>query len=152
MNCQRFEETVSDIACEQILDAGVRSDALAHCHECESCAVRLEDELELTHRLRNFAGSFHSMGAPARVETQVLAAFEPRTLKVPLRATVSRQRYWISAIAALVLIVFALSIIRLRQLGPPTEKKNAGLIAEAGGPATPISSSPRRSSTSRSRR
>src|ERR1700682_1482803 len=101
MNCQRFEEVASDIAREQILDAGVRSDALAHCHGCEPCAVRLEDELAITDRLRNFAGSFDSIGAPARIEAQVLAAFEQRTHKEP-PAMVSRRRYWISAIAALV--------------------------------------------------
>jgi hypothetical protein len=142
MNCQRFEEVASDIAREQILDASVRSDALAHCDGCEPCAVRLEDELAITDRLRNFAGSFDSIGAPARVEAQVLAAFEPRTLKEPQPAMVSRRRSWISAIAALVLVVFALSIIRWRQAGPTTEKAGAGPIAKAGLPANPISSSP----------
>ena len=89
MNCQRFEETVSDIARERILDASVRSDALAHCHECEPCALLLEDELAITDRLRHFAVSFDSIGASARVEAQLLAAFEQRTLKEPRPAIMS---------------------------------------------------------------
>jgi hypothetical protein len=138
MNCQRFEEVASDIARAQILDASVRSDALAHCHGCEPCAVRLEDELAITDRLRDFAASLDSIGAPPRIEAQVLAAFEQRTLKEPRPAMVSRRRYWISAIAALLLIVFAISIIRSRQVVPTTEKTGAGLLAEAGLPANPI--------------
>ena len=139
MNCQKFEEIVSDIAREQILDASVRSDALAHGDECPSCAVRLEDELAITDRLKNFAGSFDSIGAPASVEAQVLAAFEQLTLREPHAAVVSRQRYWVAAIAALVLVVFALSIVRWRQAVPATEKTDAGLTANAGLPASPIS-------------
>ena len=144
MNCQRFEEIVSDIAREQILDASVRSDALAHGHGCGPCAIRLEDELAITDRLRKFAVKFDSIGAPPRVEAQVLAAFDDDTLKELQPAIMSRQRYWISAIsaiAALVLVVFALSIIRSRQAVPPTEKPDAASIAEAG-PANPNSSSP----------
>jgi hypothetical protein len=142
MNCQKFEEVVSDIAREQILDVSVRSDALAHCHGCEPCAVRLEDELAITHRLRDFAGSFDSIGAPARVEAQMLAAFELHTLRERQPVVISRQRYWISAIAALVLIVFALSIIRWRQAVPAAEKAAAGLIAAGGLPADSNSPSP----------
>src|ERR1700738_615374 len=141
MNCQKFEGIVSDIAREQILDASLRSDALAHCRGCEACAVRLEDELAITDQLRHFAVSFDSIGASARVEAQLLAAFEQRTLKEPRPAIMSRQRYWISAIAALVLIVFGLSIINSRR-AVPAEKPAAGLIAKTGPIASPISSSP----------
>ena len=144
MNCQRFEEIVSDIGREQILDASVRGEAFAHCHGCRPCAVRLEDQLAITDRLRNFAVKFDSIGAPPRVEAQVLAAFEQGTLAAPPPAIMSRQRYWISAIsaiAALVLIVFALSIIRSRQAVPATEKTDTASIAETG-PMNPISSSP----------
>ena len=144
MNCQRFEEIASDIAREQILDASVRTEAFAHCHGCGSCAVRLEEELAITDRLRNFAVKFDSIGAPARVEARVLAAFEQGTLTAPQPvAIMSRQRYWISAIssiAALVLIVFALSTIRSRQAVPATGKTDVASIAEAVR-ANPISSS-----------
>jgi len=78
MNCQRFEDLVNDIAREQILDASVRSEALAHSSECEHCGLRLEDEYSITRRLRNFASGFESVSAPARVETQLLAAFGQR--------------------------------------------------------------------------
>src|ERR1700686_14160 len=93
MNCQRFEDVVNDIAREQILDVSLRSEALAHSSECAHCALRLEDELTLTLRLRNFAGSFESVGAPGRVEMQLFAAFGEQSpvMSQPAR---SRSRYW----------------------------------------------------------
>lgn len=144
MNCQRFEEVVNDIAREKILDASVRSAAVAHCRGCELCAIRLEDELAITHRLSNFAGSFHSEGAPARVKAQVLAAFELRAITEPTPAITSRQRHWISAvsaIAALVLIVLGLSIIRSRQVMPASQDPQAASVSNARRPASPVLSS-----------
>lgn len=144
MNCQRFEDLVNDIARERILDVSVRSEALAHSSECEHCALRLEDELAITLRLRKFAGSFESVGAPARVETQLLAAF---TSQPPVRSQRwfisherSWQKYWIAAIAAMLLIVFALSIFRSRQSASPVGKTDALRVARAVSLTSPVAS------------
>ena len=37
MNCQRFEQVVSELARGQMMEAEVRSEALAHSEECERC-------------------------------------------------------------------------------------------------------------------
>jgi hypothetical protein len=144
MNCQRFEDIVNDIAREQILDAGVRGEALAHSRECEHCALRLEDESEITLRLRSFAGSFESVGAPARVETQLLAAFGERPLVALPPAVMSRQqywpKYWVAGIAALLLVVFTFVVFRSRQTAPAVGKTNAVSVAQARPPTTPEAS------------
>ena len=146
MNCQRFADLVNDIAREQILEVSVRSEALAHSSECEHCSVRLEDELAITLRLRNFADSFESAGAPARIEAQLLAAFMSQPSVGSQRPFISQQRYWpnywIAAIAAILLIVFTLSIFRWRQSAPAVAKTNAVSVARAVSPTSPVASSP----------
>src|ERR1700730_10787412 len=146
MNCQRFADLVNDIAREQILEVSVRSEALEHSSECEHCALRLEDELAMTLRLRNFADSFESAGAPARIETQLLAAFMSQPRVGSERPFISQQRYWpkywVAAIAAMLLVVFALSMFRWRQSAPAVEKTNAVSVARAGSPTGPVASPP----------
>lgn len=144
MNCQRFEDVVSDIAREQILDVTVRSEALGHSRECEHCAARLEDELAIGLDLRNFANSFESVGAPARVEGQLLAVFEERSLVKSQPAMMSRPRYlpqyWMAGIAALLLIVFAFAVFRARQAAPAKEKANDLLAVRPTPPGNPAAS------------
>lgn len=138
MNCQRFEDVVSDIAREQILDVTVRSEALGHSRECQHCAARLEDELAISLELRNFARSFESVGAPAQVEGQLLAAFgnwSPVTSHSPYT---SRRLYWISAIAAVLLIVFAVSVFSWRQSMPAREGAKDAVVTNAVPPASSI--------------
>ena len=143
MNCQRFEDIVNDIAREQILDVSVRGEALAHSRECEHCALRLEDESAITLRLRNLSGSFESVGAPPRVETQLLAAFGERPPVALPPAVISRQqywpKYWIAGIAALLLVVFTFVVFRARQAAPPREKANDLLAVRPASPANPVS-------------
>jgi hypothetical protein len=142
MNCQRFEDIVSDIVREQILEVSVRSEALAHSRECDHCTLRLEDESAITLRLKNFAGNFESIGAPARVETHLLAAFGERA-PVPLQpAVMSRQqywpKYWIAGIAALLLIVFTFVVFRSRQTAPAVATTKAVSVAKAESPTSPV--------------
>ncbi len=143
MNCQRFEDIVNDIAREQILDASVRSEALAHSRECEHCALRLEDESAITLRLRSLAGSFEAVGAPAQVETQLLTAFAERSPIKSQPLAMSRPRYWpqywMAAIAAVLLVVFAFVVFRARQAAPAKDKANELLAIKAGAPASPVS-------------
>lgn len=156
MNCQRFAELVNDIAREQILDVSVRSEALAHSSKCDDCALILEDEFAITVQLRNFAGSLESAGAPARVETQLLAAFGERATVSSQPPSMSRKpywpkywpKYWIAPIAAMLLIVFTLAIFRSRQSMPAVGKTN---VAQAGSPTNQVAS-PSVPSTSRDER
>jgi hypothetical protein len=143
MNCQRFEDVVSEIARDQIIDAGTREEVLQHSDDCESCAGRLEDERAITLSLRGLAENTASAGAPARVEERLLAAFDELALAqfpaLPVSAERYRRRYLIGAIAAGLLIVFGLSAIRLRQPVPLPEGTGTPLVADAGSPSsTPI--------------
>ncbi|HMJ25356.1 MAG TPA: hypothetical protein VK475_05985, partial [Pyrinomonadaceae bacterium] len=118
--------------------------------DCRSCAERLADERTITDQLRDFAGSTESAGAPARVEAHLLAAFDQRSgvrnqtsaiqnysaqLPAPLVwERKNMRRYWVGAIAAALLLVFGLSVVRWRQ-GLPTNRDSAALVAQAGSPA-----------------
>jgi len=142
MNCQDFEAVVNDITREQMIDVSVRDEALVHSGECAHCARRLEDELAITLRLGSFAASFESVGAPARVEARLLAAFEEHSLVKSQPLVSSRARYWIAAIAAVIVIMFTmLSIVRWRQAAPASQVTNHSLVA-ATGPVTDTSFSP----------
>jgi hypothetical protein len=134
MNCQRFEDIVGDIAREQILDVRVRNEAIAHGRECAPCGLKLEDELMLTLRLRNFAGSFESIGASTQLEARLLAALGDRSRVKSDPALISRPRYWIAAIAAVLVVVFAFALFRARQTTP--ENGNARDVLTVQVPAS----------------
>jgi len=139
MNCQRFEDVISEIAREQIIDAGTREEVLRHSDDCESCAARLENERRITLSLRGLAENTASAGAPARVEERLLAAFDEldpvQFPALPVSAGRYRRQYLIGAIAAALLLVFGLSAIRWWQSGPVTPKTGTVRVADAGSAA-----------------
>lgn len=126
MNCNNFGAIISDLAREQMLDATLRESALLHIEECEACAGLLETERALTSGLRSLAASMERCVAPATVEASLLAKFRERTqaaqaspmvVEMPLRAS-RRQRWYPHAVAAAVLLMFAIggaSMLRLRE-------------------------------------
>ncbi|HEV2834077.1 MAG TPA: hypothetical protein VGW58_02105 [Pyrinomonadaceae bacterium] len=107
MNCQRFENVVSELARGQMMEADVRAEALAHSDECEHCLARLRDEETLTRGLRLLAADVESMNAPAELESKLLDAFRGRSVVVPVTTTPSRSRYWLVAVAAMLLVVMS---------------------------------------------
>ena len=68
MNCQRFESVASELARNQIMEADVRSEALAHSAKCGNCLARLRNEEMLTRGLRALATEMISSEAPAARE------------------------------------------------------------------------------------
>jgi len=122
MNCQRFDDIINDVAREQIMDATLRHEAFRHIGECPTCAARLNDEQALTRQLQDFALTTKSMSAPERVEAHLLEAFDSQSLvrRQPVRRA-SGSRYWLAAVAALVLIACALFIARSWQTRPPQQ-------------------------------
>jgi hypothetical protein len=117
MNCQRFENVASELARGQIMDVELRNDALAHSGDCAGCAARLHDEEMLTHGLRSLAGQMNSFEAPAALQMNLLNAFRQQQVVVPLPVRKDYRRYWLAAIAALILIVFSVVAFRM-QHGP----------------------------------
>jgi len=118
MNCQRFESVASELARGQMIEAEVRVEAFAHRAECLKCSARLRDEEMLTRGLRALAQETSTIEVPSAVESALLGAFRDRTV-VPLVPPTNYRRYWLTAVAALLLIVFSVVAIRFRENRTP---------------------------------
>jgi hypothetical protein len=118
MNCQRFEQVVSDLARGQMMEADVRAEALVHSEECEHCAARLRDEEKLTRGLQFLAAEMDSLAAPDGVELKLREAFRARQVAVPVAVNSSRSRYWLVAVAAALLLAMGVLGMWLRSAAP----------------------------------
>ena len=112
MNCQRFESVVSELARGQMMAAEQRADALAHSDVCDDCAARLGDEQMLTLGLQSLASEMESLEAPREIEAKLLEAFRAREVVVPITKRQSNSRYWLAAIAAMLLIAISVVVFR----------------------------------------
>ena len=83
MNCQRFENVVSELARGQMMAAEQRSEALAHSDACEECAARLRNEEMLTRGLQTLAAEMKTMAASPELENKLLDAFRMRDAVAP---------------------------------------------------------------------
>ncbi len=111
MNCQKFESVVSELARGQMMAAEQRSEALAHSDLCDDCSARLSDEQMLTLGLQSLAADMESLEAPSAVEAKLLEAFRARPVAVEKTTSIRvNQRYWIAAIAAVLLIAISLVV------------------------------------------
>lgn len=117
MNCQMFSDLAGDIARDQMMDAGARTQALAHASECLTCADRLKAEQHLTADLRELVAATKDLTASAAVWESLSAGFDARGVA---RVTTSRPRwiYAAGAIAAMLLVMFALLPIVRRHRQP----------------------------------
>ena len=125
MNCQRFESVVSELARGQMMAAEQRAEALSHSDVCDDCAVRLSDEQMLTLGLQSLAGEMESLEAPAALEANLLEAFRARPAfekSAPVRVN---PRYWIAAVAAMLLIAISLIVFSWTKR-PAAEPRVAG--------------------------
>lgn len=114
MNCQRFENVVSELARGQMMAAEQRADALAHSDACNGCAARLRDEEMLTRGLQSLAGETETLAAPADVEVALLEAFRAHRVAAPVARKRSNAGYWLAAVAAVLLIVMSVVALRWR--------------------------------------
>jgi len=117
MNCQRFESVAVELARGQMMGAEVRNEALAHSAACQTCATRLRTEEMLTRGFRSVFEEMTAIEAPAAIEANLLKAFrQPQVATVTLvgNSTPNYRRYWLTAIAALLLIVFSVIAVRWR--------------------------------------
>src|SRR5215217_6173271 len=112
MNCQRFESVVSELARGQMMAAEQRAEALAHSDACDDCAARLNDEQRLTVGLQSLAAEMESLEAPREIEAKLLEAFRARQVVVPITKRQSGSRYWLAAIAAMLLIAISVVVFR----------------------------------------
>jgi len=121
MNCGKFETIFTDLARANVMDAALRTDAVAHAESCEPCAARLADERALTQCLRAFATASEIVEAPPQIETALRAAFQKRAAHAisPLPAPAStvsvfntktaRHKFMWTAVAAMLFVAFGLT-------------------------------------------
>ena len=138
MNCQRFENVVSELARGQMMAAEQRGEALAHSERCERCSARLRDEEMLTRGLQSLATEMETLGAPAGVESKLLEAFRNREVVTPISRRRSNASYWAAAIAAMLLI--AISVVVFRWSSSDDEPRQA--VHEAAPQVTPENKAP----------
>lgn len=115
MNCQTFSELVSDIARDQMMDAAIRGQALAHTKECVSCAVQLRDQQRLTSDLRELVAAIKDEITSPVVWDRLSATFDSR--KITHVKSNRRGLYAAGAIAAMLIVAFGL-VQRARQRQP----------------------------------
>lgn len=109
MNCQRFEKLVSELARGQMMEADVRAEALAHSDDCEHCLMRLRDEEKLTRGLQVLAAEMETFSAPEAVELKLREAFRTQHVAAPVAVNPSRSRYWLVAVAAMLLVALSVA-------------------------------------------
>jgi hypothetical protein len=119
MNCQRFEEIVSELGREQLIQADLRTQALAHSDACPACMVRLRQEETLTRGLQALALEMRAtVVTPVDLELRLRQAFRTRESLPWIASTRGYGRYWLSAAAAVLLIVCSVIAIRWRSEKP----------------------------------
>jgi hypothetical protein len=102
-----------------MMEVDVLSDARAHQSECSSCSSRLHDEEMLTRGLHSVAVEMNSLQASESTELSLLASFRQHSVVVPLRPTRSYRPYWLTAVAAILLIVFGLVAVVWKRSDQP---------------------------------
>ena len=148
MNCQRFESVVSELARGQMMAAEQRAEALAHSDVCDDCAARLNDEQMLTLGLQSLATDMDSLEAPSALEANLLEAFRARPAfekSTPVRVN---RRYWIAAVAAMLLIAISLVVFSLSKrpaensqvAGKQEEPQPKQVAHDVEQPAAPVES------------
>ena len=142
MNCYHFENMVHDLAREQIMEASVRLESLAHCDECEACARRLEDERALSFKLRALVAEMRFAEAPG-LEDAVRTAFRHHQFAIRRPVVAHRWRYWAAAAAAMVLAVIAVAEMRSRTQKPTAQNPpNLQITSPGVTPETVVAKAP----------
>jgi hypothetical protein len=129
MNCQKFESVASELARGQMMEVDLRDEAMAHSESCADCASHLHGAESLTRELRSLAAEMNSLEAPAALEASLLSSFrQQQVVVVPMPVRRDYRRYWLAAVAALILIVFSVVAVRVqlenRQVAPPNQVKS----------------------------
>src|SRR5258708_7041254 len=121
MNCQAFDNIVSDLARNGLVEAEFSQDGLDHASECGRCADLLGNERSLSIGLRSLAATDRLIEAPESLEMSLLGAFrlasaeqnsvlDATSLPFPVR----RGYHWsVAAAAAVVASLLAIAGVKL---------------------------------------
>ena len=117
MNCQRFEDVVSELARGQMMEAELRNSALVHSDECPKCRRRLADEQSLTSGLRALSMKMESLGPSSDIESRLRAAMneELRVRSAARFGAKSNRKYWLAVAAAVLLFIASAIVITWQQ-------------------------------------
>lgn len=129
MNCQMFDDVVSVVAREQMMDAVEREAALSHAAVCRSCAERLTNERALSLELRQLAVAMETAAVSPRVEQQLMAHFDSQ---LPAKGRVflpRRWRYAAAAIAAVLLVALGFGSWQRRGITPSIPPAKTTVVA-----------------------
>ena len=149
MNCQRFEQLVSELARGRMMEAELRDEALGHSDDCERCLLRLRDEEKLTRGLQMVAAQMETLSAPEAMELKLREAFRTRHVAAPVVAMhSSRSRYSLVAVAAMLLVALGVAAMWWRSEAPqqtvaekapaPKAVETPIVPANPGGPRDPV--------------
>jgi hypothetical protein len=121
MNCEEFRPVAQAMARDEELDLATLEAALSHADSCELCDALLNECETLTSELRALAAHY-AEGAPARVESRLLAAVRqrgepefrswgpwPGAVNGVVAGAARRRAAAFIGVAAAVVLVFALS-------------------------------------------
>lgn len=75
MKCNQFEDTIYELARNQIIDESIREKVIAHTGECAECESRLDEQRSITNGLRAMVESYKEIVPPARVEAALVESF-----------------------------------------------------------------------------
>jgi predicted anti-sigma-YlaC factor YlaD len=120
MNCVAFHEMVEAMARQEPIDASLQGSALVHAESCPDCRRELNQAQELTAVLRRVAQQNREVLAPARIEGNLLQAFDEResSRRVGKRSLIVRHR-WLAAVAASVAAIGIALLSWGPRLDPP---------------------------------
>jgi hypothetical protein len=156
MKCEKFQRVAGQMARNEIMDAHVRAQALAHTTVCKGCAEILGLQSVLSDGLRSLAEHTKNAGPGIDLEDEVLAAFRERTSAVSVSASSGYWRYWAAAVAAVLLLAIGLAAWRWydaplprqtqqansRELAPPAVSSNRHELPVATAGQTPAPKRP----------
>lgn len=146
MNCQDFEKLVLALARNQLLEAGIRAQGLAHTEVCARCAACLAEERALLAGMHLVAVEIAMEEAPARVETALLAAFRAQASRrdTPVMKTLSVNKRWgnkrwgqwrmVAAWAAVILLAVLVSVAWLK---PASDEQKQAAVQPTKTTASP---------------
>ena len=119
MNCQEFDQLVTDLANPKtlgMLETGLRNSGLAHATACQHCALQLATTRALIESLGALAETTENSAASAQTEAILLAAFrrhqevatppmQPTVVTLPTKQSwLPRLPIWAYAAAAVLLV------------------------------------------------
>ena len=120
MNCQSFENSLTDLARQHPLEATAQAEALDHGRSCSNCAARLDEQRALTTGLRSLAAEMKTVQTPSHVEGRLMEAFREGS-RPPQRTHATRRAWYaMAAVAAVLLVVFGVVALRLSWAPAPS--------------------------------